>query len=201
MRKPRLLLAQPVQLDDDRLGQRRQRDRRARRRRHVADAELERAEGRVRPQVPPDLLAVVDAVQLDQHVDVVPRTRSTSRTGRGCRCAESGGTPSCGTTSGRCRAPARTASWSTAPAGAAGSSAPRSSARSSLDRIGHRDVDVQAEDQQRARQLLQLLDDVLVALAGRDDLVHPVRERMRAGGGDAQADALGARRRDRGGCG
>ena len=57
--------------------------------------------------------------------------------------------------------------------------------------IGHGDVHVQAEDQQRARQLLQLLDDVLVALARRDHLVHPVRERMRAGGGDAQADALG----------
>ena len=51
-------------------------------------------------------------------------------------------------------------------------------------------MDVQAEDQQRPRQLLQLFDDVLVALAGGDDLIHPVRERMGAGGGDAQADAL-----------
>ena len=57
--------------------------------------------------------------------------------------------------------------------------------------IRHGDVDVEAEDQQRARELLQLLDDVLVAFAGRDDLIHPARERMRAGGGDAQPDALG----------
>ena len=61
-----------------------------------------------------------------------------------------------------------------------------------LDAIRHRDVDVQAEDQQRPRELLQLFDDVLVALAGGDDLIHPARKRMRAGGGDAQADALGA---------
>ena len=66
-----------------------------------------------------------------------------------------------------------------------------------LDRagpVGHGDVDVQPEDQQRARQLLQLFDDVLVALAGREDLVLPVRKRMRAGGRDAQPDALGALR-------
>ena len=69
--------------------------------------------------------------------------------------------------------------------------APRSSASIIDDGSGTADVDVQAEDQQRSRELLQLLDDVLVALAGRDDLVHPARERMRAGGGDAQPDALG----------
>jgi hypothetical protein len=40
------------------------------------------------------------------------------------------------------------------------------------------------------RQLLQLLDDVLVALAGRDDLIDPVGEGVRASRGDAQADAL-----------
>ena len=57
--------------------------------------------------------------------------------------------------------------------------------------IGHADVHVQAEDQQRPRQLLQFLDDVVVADAGRDDLVFPARERMRAGGGHGEADALG----------
>ena len=59
-----------------------------------------------------------------------------------------------------------------------------------VESIGYRDVHVQSEDQQRPRQLLQLLDDVLVALARRDDLIDPVREGVRAGGGDAQADAL-----------
>jgi hypothetical protein len=56
--------------------------------------------------------------------------------------------------------------------------------------VWHRHVHVQAEDQQRPRQLLQLLDDVLIALARGDDLIHPVRERMGAGGGDAQAHPL-----------
>src|SRR5262249_2637240 len=66
-----------------------------------------------------------------------------------------------------------------------------------LDRarlVRHGDVDVQAEDEERPRELLQLFDDALVARAGGDDLVLPARERMRAGGGDAQTDALGARR-------
>ena len=58
--------------------------------------------------------------------------------------------------------------------------------------VRHRDVDVQSEDQQRPRELLHLLDDVLVALAGGDDLVDPARERVGAGGGNAEADALGA---------
>ena len=62
------------------------------------------------------------------------------------------------------------------------------------DRSGSADVHVQAEDQQRARQLLQFLDDVVVADAGRDDLVFPARERMRAGGGDREADPLGRAR-------
>ena len=57
--------------------------------------------------------------------------------------------------------------------------------------VGHGDVDVQAEDQQRPRQLLQLLDDAVVADAGGEDLVLPVGERMRAGGRDREPDALG----------
>src|SRR3954454_6208862 len=66
--EPEIARPQPVQLDDDRLRERRDGDRRARRRRHVADPELQRAERRMRPQVPPDLLAVVDAVELDERV-------------------------------------------------------------------------------------------------------------------------------------
>ena len=95
-------------------------------RRHVADAELQRAERRMRPDVPPDLLAVVDAVQVDQQVDVAfvlaPRAEVIGHAG----ARETGGRSSCDTTSGRCRDPSRTASWSTAPAGAAGNSARRS---------------------------------------------------------------------------
>src|SRR6185503_20272892 len=58
--EPEIALAQPEELDDDRLRERGDRNRRARRRRHVADAEFQRAERRMRPQVPPDLLRVVD---------------------------------------------------------------------------------------------------------------------------------------------
>ena len=46
--------------------------------------------------------------------------------------------------------------------------------------VGHADVHVQAEDQQRTRELLQLLDDAVVADARRQDLILPVRERMGA---------------------
>jgi len=53
---------------------------------------------------------------------------------------------------------------------------------------------MEAEDQQRTRQLLQLFDDVLVAFAGREDLVFPARKRVGAGGRDAEADALGVLR-------
>ena len=67
--------------------------------------------------------------------------------------------------------------------------------------VGHRDVDVQPEDQQRARQLLQLLDDAVVADAGREDLILPVREGMGAGGGDGEARRVRRRRSARDGCG
>src|SRR4029077_9169652 len=57
--------------------------------------------------------------------------------------------------------------------------------------VGHGDVDVHAEDQKGTRELLQFLDDVLVALAGGDDLIDPTGERVRAGRGDLQAGSLG----------
>ncbi len=60
--------------------------------------------------------------------------------------------------------------------------------------IRHADVHVQAEDQQRPRELLQFLDDVVVADAGRDDLVFPAREGVRARRRHRQADALGRAR-------
>src|SRR5882762_5795956 len=69
--EPQVALAKAVQLHDDRLRQGGDGDRGARRRRHVADAELQRAEDRMRPEVPPDFLAVVDAAQLDERLDVL----------------------------------------------------------------------------------------------------------------------------------
>jgi len=69
--KAQVLLDQPVELGHHRLDQRGERDGLVDPHRHVADAELERVEVRVHADVPPDHLAVVDAVGLDQQLDVV----------------------------------------------------------------------------------------------------------------------------------
>src|SRR5262249_52802391 len=53
------------------------------------------------------------------------------------------------------------------------------------------DVNVHAENQERASKLLQLFDDVLIALAGRDDLIDPARKRMRARGSYLESGAFG----------
>src|SRR5687767_284610 len=60
-----------VQLHDDRLRKGRDRNRRPRRSRNVADSELQGAERWMRPDVPPDLLGVVEAVQLHEQIDVL----------------------------------------------------------------------------------------------------------------------------------
>ena len=56
------------------------------------------------------------------------------------------------------------------------------------------DVHVQTKNQKRPRELLQLLDDVVVADARRDDLIFPAREGMGARGGHGQADPFGRAR-------
>ena len=53
--------------------------------------------------------------------------------------------------------------------------------------VGNSDVHVQSEDEVRARDLLHVFDDGGVALVHRDQLVHPMRERMRAGRCDFQS--------------
>src|SRR6266498_2920744 len=60
-----VLDTQFVELHADRLDQRRDRYRLVHAHRNVADAELDRLEEGVRAEIPPDLLAVVDAVRLD----------------------------------------------------------------------------------------------------------------------------------------
>ena len=47
------------------------------------------------------------------------------------------------------------------------------------------------KDEISARNLLQVFDDRGVAIAGRDQLVHPMRKRMGAGGRDQQPAAGG----------
>ena len=49
------------------------------------------------------------------------------------------------------------------------------------------DVNVQAEDEIRTRDHLEVLHDVFVALIGIYGLIAPVGERMRGGGGDEEA--------------
>ena len=56
--------------------------------------------------------------------------------------------------------------------------------------VGHGDVHVHSEDQQGACELLQLFDDILIALAGGDDLIDPARKGMSAGSGDVQSGAV-----------
>src|SRR5690348_12473273 len=53
-------------------------------------------------------------------------------------------------------------------------------------------MDVHAENEERASQLLQLFDDVLVAFTGGNDLVDPTGKRMRASSRDLQTGALGS---------
>ena len=55
---------------------------------------------------------------------------------------------------------------------------------------GHADVHVQPEDQERSRELLQLFDDAVVADARREDLILPVRERVRSRGRHREPSAL-----------
>ena len=60
-----------------------------------------------------------------------------------------------------------------------------------LVRVVEPDVHVQAEDDLLARDEPQLLHEVAVARRGRDPLVLPARERVRAGGADHEALLVG----------
>ena len=56
--------------------------------------------------------------------------------------------------------------------------------------IGHGDVDVHAEHELAARDVLQLLDEPAVAVARRDALILGARERVRTCAGEAHAERL-----------
>ena len=145
--------------------------------------------GRMSHQI---FFAVVDAVQVDEQVDVVlvlaPRAEVIGHAG--ARKAPEDR-----------RAVRLQAGVAAQPEGRAGRE--RQQVRQEVARrvhdvdrgraVRHRDVHVHAEDEQRSRQLLQLLDDVLVALAWRDDLIDPARERVRARRRHRQAGAIGGR--------
>src|SRR4029077_401243 len=60
-----------MQLDDDCLREGRDSDGFVQSRGYIEHAKFEGTEGRMRPNVPPDFLGVVDAVQTNKQVDVV----------------------------------------------------------------------------------------------------------------------------------
>src|SRR4029453_11603860 len=57
--------------------------------------------------------------------------------------------------------------------------------------IWNADVNVQSENQVRSGEQLHVLHNLLVTLAFGDELVVPMREGMRADGGDLQSAAVG----------
>lgn len=76
---PALILGvQAVELDHRRLDERRDRDCLLYAQRDVADPHFERVEHRVRPDVPPDLLGVVDRSSLDEQGKQSSRSRPRS---------------------------------------------------------------------------------------------------------------------------
>ena len=60
-----------MQLENDRLHQRRERDRVVHAGLGIANSELERVEERMEPDVPPDLLGVIDAVSANKQLKVI----------------------------------------------------------------------------------------------------------------------------------
>src|SRR6185369_16209943 len=65
-----ILVDQLIQLRDNRLKQSRNRERVVDARRNITNTKLECRKVWMRPNVPPDLLAVVDTFGLDQQIDV-----------------------------------------------------------------------------------------------------------------------------------
>src|SRR5258707_8747617 len=157
----------------------------------IAHAELERAERRMRAHVPPDFFAAVDAVELNEEAEKIFV---------GAPGFELLGNAGARETAKDGSAEGFQAGVATHPERRAGGE--REQVRKEIanhvhhvDRgllVGHGDVYVHAEDQEGASERLEFLDDMLVALAGGDDLIDPTGEGVRAGGGELQAGALGS---------
>src|SRR5688572_28392236 len=166
-----------VQLDHDGLAQGGDHHRRFRLGGDVADPEFERAERRMRADVPPDLLGVVDASEVDEQLHVLfvlaPGFEVIGHAGAR-KAPEYGGAVRL--QSGVATHPERRARRQ------------REQVRQKVPRhveqvdhrlaIGDRNVHVQTENQQGAGEVLQLLDDAVVADARGEHLILPVRERM-----------------------
>ncbi len=140
----------------------------------------------MRPQIPPDLLAVVDALRADEQLDVVLELVVRAELGRDPGPGEA--LPDdlpVRLQPGRPGEPERARGRD------------REQMRQEVARlvhdldarlaVGNADVHVEAEDEQLADDVLKLLLEHLVALLVGDLLLLPVREGMRPGGGDPQA--------------
>lgn len=129
----------------------------------VADAEFERVEDRVEADVPPDLLRVIDAAGLDEQVNVaVELVDRFEEIGNACAwetledLKAVGGVP-CVAADPERRVRGESEDMR--------QEVPRRVLQ--LDGrfpVGHAEVDVQAEDKIRARDLLEIVEDALVAL-------------------------------------
>ena len=138
----------------------------------VADAELQRAELRVRAHVPPDLLAVVDRAGADQQIDIAIElgARHERRRDAGAREVRKD-RAAVGFEAGVAAHPERRR-------GRERQHMRQDVARDvhQIDRdiiVGHADMHMHAEDQQLERQILHFVDHAFVALERRDLLVHP----------------------------
>src|SRR6267154_594798 len=156
----------------------------------VAHTELKSAERGMGANVPPDFLAAVDAVELDEETKKIfvgaPGLELFGHAGAR-EAAENGG------------AERFQAGVAAHPEGRTGGE--REQVREEIADhvhhvdgglfVGHGDVNVHAKNQQGTRELLEFFDNVLVTLAGRNDLVDATGEGVGACGGDLQSGALG----------
>ena len=153
----------------------------------VHDADLDACRAGVRPDVPPDVGVVGDAARLLElaHDLCVVLVVAEARWRPGAR--ERGEDHvAAGGEAGRLAAPERGA----APRGRAARPRWARSALIDLDRllgVVDRDVDVAAEDELPPRDVLELIDEGPVAVAGGDPLALEEAERVRAGRAEPQA--------------
>src|SRR5467141_3527428 len=185
-----IALVEAVQLHNDRLCERGDGHGLFDPRRDIKHAEFQCAEHRVRAHVPPNLFSVVDAIQLHEKIHEIfvrtPRFELLRHTGPREPAKHR-------------RAEGLQSGISAHPEGRTGRK--RQEVRQEIAHavhhvdgrlfVRHGHVNVHAEDEQRPRQLTHLFDDVLIALAGRDDLVDPARKWVCTRRGHLKSGAFG----------
>ena len=164
----------------DRLEERRDRDDVLEPRDGVAHAQLDRAEARMRADVPPDVRVVGDAAGALELADDLGEVRVVLEPRRRAGARERGEDHlPARREAGRLAAPERRVRRQREQLGEVDEQAVHH-----LDRllgVVDRDVDVHAEDQLAAGDVLQLVDELAVAVARGDPLPLEEAERMRAG--------------------